>query len=113
MKKLSDKKIGRTLGGQARQKDGWKTPENAVYSRLRSSGRWQAVREQVLNQSPLCVFCEHPADQVHHIDHADIDRFFDVTNLASICEECHRKVNDAYRRGIKPEILFKTKELNQ
>jgi hypothetical protein len=89
MKKLTDKKIGRTLGGQARPKDGWKTPENAIYSKLRSSARWQSTREQVLNSCPLCCFCERPADQVHHIDPKDISRFYDLTNLVSVDKKCH------------------------
>jgi 5-methylcytosine-specific restriction endonuclease McrA len=65
-----------------------------------------------LSENPICVVCgARGADQVHHIieAHVNPDLFFEQDNLASVCEECHKKVHAAYRRGIKAEVLFKNK----
>lgn len=84
----------------------WKNPDNALASRLRSSDRWQRLRAKVLTMRPLCAICGHVADQVHHIDAKNPDLFFAIENLAPVCEDCHKKVNSAYRRGIAPDVLF-------
>ena len=74
-------------------------------SHLYSSGRWQKLRAQVLTENPLCFFDEKIATQVHHIHRGD-ENFFRIDNLVSICDECHDKVNSAYRRKIDKTILF-------
>ena len=35
-----------------------------------------------------------------------MDLFFELSNLAPICEDCHKKVFSAYKRGIEPEMIF-------
>ena len=89
------------------KKHNWnKDFEKREYSKLRSSKRWQRLREAFLYENPICYFGEHIASEVHHIISGREDLFFDKSNLAALCSECHEKVNKAYRRGIKPEILF-------
>ena len=84
------------------------------FRQKRSSTRWQRLRESVLSSSPLCVICGRPAIEAHHIieAHVDPDLFFEQDNLVSVCEECHKKVHGAYRRGITPEMIF-NKRINK
>jgi 5-methylcytosine-specific restriction endonuclease McrA len=79
-----------------------------AFTKLRSSERWQRLRVSVLTSEPLCRVCGCIAVEVHHIIEAskNADLFFEISNLAPVCEECHKKVHAAYRRGIAPEILF-------
>jgi 5-methylcytosine-specific restriction endonuclease McrA len=83
----------------------WRKPEYDKKPGLRSSGRWQAIRERVLCANPICVVCGHAANEAHHVDMNEA-RFFDESNLVSVCEDCHVKVHSAYKRGIAPETLF-------
>ena len=84
------------------------TQENDKVKQLRSSKRWQSLREMFLRRYPLCCFCGHAANEVHHIELAidHPDKFYDMSNLAALCVECHAKVHSAYRRGITPDSLF-------
>ncbi len=86
---------------------------NDFFSKLRSSVRWQNLRFSVLSEKPICEICgKTGACEAHHIieAHIDPDLFFERSNLAAVCEECHKKVHAAYRRGIEPKILFKKGE---
>ena len=77
--------------------------------RLRKSGRWQRLRDVAVNTHPTCMVClRNKAVLVHHIVPAseNIDLFFDLSNLAPLCVSCHRKVHEAYERGIEPGIVF-------
>lgn len=87
-------------------KSNWKTPELLKYEKLRKAARWRKTRELVLSRNPICYFCHKFSDEVHHIDSKDETKFYELSNLVAICEQCHKKVNDAYRRKIDPEILF-------
>jgi 5-methylcytosine-specific restriction endonuclease McrA len=97
-------------GQQEKKKHAWNwdTFDDPEVSKLLSSKRWRDLRMYVFNHHPLCVLCERPAQELHHIDpvRKNMPLFFRVDNLAPLCEECHAKVNSAYRRGIKPEVLF-------
>ena len=83
------------------------------FREYRSSQRWQRLRELVLSLDPVCAVkgCNRPAAEVHHVieAHVNPELFFEQDNLVSVCEECHKKVHAAYRRGIKAEMLFNNK----
>ena len=95
---------------EKKEKTNWKRAESAEYTRLHTSTRWQKIRDLQLTEFPLCYFCDHPATQVHRINPKDFSLFFERSNHASLCEDCHKKINKAYRRGISIEILFPNKE---
>src|SRR4051812_665902 len=64
--------------------------------KLRSSARWQKLRRIYLTHHPLCEMCEvnnkiTVANQIHHKIpvRKDINKFFDIQNLKSVCRECH------------------------
>lgn len=87
--------------------------KNDFLAKLRSSARWQDLRFSVLSENPICEICgKTGACEAHHIieAHIDPDLFFERSNLAAVCEDCHKKVHAAYRRGIDPKILFKKGE---
>jgi hypothetical protein len=76
--------------------------------RVRSSERWRRLRVCVLSQNPLCMVCGHLAQEVHHIVELakDMSLAYEFSNLAPICEDCHKRIHSAYRRGIEPEMFF-------
>ena len=84
------------------------------FREYRSSQRWQRLRELVLSLDPVCAVkgCNRPAAEVHHVieAHVNPELFFEQDNLVSICEDCHKKVHAAYRRGIAAEMIFNKKE---
>lgn len=92
----------------AKPKWNWDGFDDPQVSKLLGSKRWKDLREFVLRKHPLCVMCERPAMELHHIEpiRQNLALVFRVENLAPLCEECHVKVNSAYRRGIEPEVLF-------
>lgn len=83
--------------------------------RLRSSYRWQKCRNRFIKLNPLCCnpFNDHheavPAKQVHHIEPvAEAPELLCVTsNLASLCDDCHGKVEGMERAGKPTKKLFK------
>ncbi len=96
---------------EEKPKSNWGKNKSPIYQKLIGSKMWHEIRDLHLSEFPLCVFCDHPAVNVHHINSKDFDLFYERSNHASICEACHKKVNEAYHRGIDPGILFKKKEI--
>ena len=92
----------------------WRTTEGTIEARvakMRSSARWQRVREYVLQRDGgLCGPCRkagrtEPATQVNHIVAAVIivrqrgdEALFDTANCEAICVKCHSKVSARERR---------------
>ena len=63
---------------------------------LYNTAAWQALRREVLFECPFCVKCMEkgmyvPAQVVDHIDphKGDEKKFFDKSNLQSLCKKCH------------------------
>lgn len=69
------------------------------------SSQWKKLRNQKLDETPLCELCERIATEVHHI-HTDRKLFFVIDNLAAICGECHTKVSRAYAARKSKADLF-------
>jgi len=79
---------------------------DCAVARVHGSARWQAVRDQVLRNEPLCRACVRAgrtefATQVDHVVPlaVDLERAFDPTNLAPTCTVCHAAKSAAERRG--------------
>ena len=110
------RKLGNIMQGRILKRDTkkpfQKTGRAKIVAKMRSSGRWQRLRALVLARSPLCVLCNIPAVEVHHIKEAasNPERFFDVENLAPLCERCHDNVKGAESRGFTSEQLFANKK---
>lgn len=58
--------------------------------------RWRKIRRAHLNKYPLCAECKRNgivrlANEVDHIrpHRGNIDLFFDMDNLQSLCKSCH------------------------
>lgn len=61
------------------------------YSEYLQSPLWQAIRSRVLKSSPLCLKCEHKAEQVHHATYTKDNLSGETTvGLFSICSACHK-----------------------
>ena len=89
--------------------------ERQQYARkIRSSGAWQKLQARKLQEDPLCCdpFGNHdrhePAQQVHHIEPIveRPDLALDWDNLASVCTECHGRLNAMERSGKPTHHLF-------
>ena len=54
-----------------------------------SSSQWKAARDSRLKyDNYLCVFCKSPAEEVHHVDYANVGCETD-SDLRSVCKICH------------------------
>ena len=83
--------------------DKWRTPEAAEYRKLYQTKQWRILREQALLRD--LFMCQHkgcksslkrgrsgPRSAVgHHLKphKGDLELFFDLNNLASVCWACH------------------------
>ena len=95
-------------------------PTLAAAARIRSSARWQALRDWYRHSHPLCAdpFGDHnrerrtvAAAQVHHIEPLvkRPDLAFDPENLAGLCCGCHRRIEQMIRTGKPTGELFKAR----
>jgi len=87
----------------------WENFRDPVIERLFNTRRWKKLRDYTMMTNPICLLCKNkPAEELHHIVpvRKDFELFFITSNLAPLCFECHIKVTQAYRRGIKPDVLF-------
>lgn len=86
------------------------SPAQQRAMRLRSSGRWQQVREQVLRAQPLCADphgvhkMTKRAAFATEVDHIiplvdDPGGALDLANLQGLCETCHRRKSGDERRA--------------
>jgi hypothetical protein len=89
-------------------------PSLQLAAKLRSSSRWQKARRRHLSAHPLCLdpFNEHsgpePARHVHHITPLVVDpkRLTDPSNLASLCIDCHARIEGMERGGKATQAIF-------
>lgn len=86
------------------------------YIALINSTRWRRVRGLKLSADPLCERCKEqgkitPATEVHHIvplesikdDAAQVRMAYAISNLMSVCHDCHRDIHLAMHKGTKEE----------
>ena len=96
----------------------WQKRENPELRRLRSSKRWQELRERILTEHPLCYLCRRLgmaprlATEVHHIMPAaeavkrgGEEAFYELRNLVPLCSYHHDRNESAWRNGLA-ETLF-------
>lgn len=83
--------------------DKWRTPEAQEYRKLYQTKQWRVLRERVLLRDAFK--CQHKgcgaflkrgrthqhSAVIHHLKphKGDLDLFFDIDNLASVCKSCH------------------------
>lgn len=79
-----------------------------VYTEYYNDKRWKILRGYVKRIDPICRFCNKPVETVHHIVPVDanIELFYELSNLAALCENCHKKIHASYSRGLDTDILF-------
>lgn len=76
---------------------------------LYQTTRWRKVRKQVLiRDRELCQECKRRGEftkgnTVHHVIHAreDVTKFFDLSNLETICPACHNREHTERTGGKK------------
>lgn len=63
------------------------------YKTYLQSKEWQIIRDEYLKRYSVCVLCESPATQVHHIRY-DVATLIGTTfwNLVQLCRKCHEKI---------------------
>jgi len=101
-----------TLQG-AREKHVYRSAGQIKAHKLRSTARWQKVREIALSRNPLCVHpdCTRPtpAREVHHILPVETHPHlaFTLDNMAPLCKSHHAKVTVMESKGIDTVRLFR------
>ena len=86
--------------------------KDKIYMRLINSGRWRALRKQVLERHPLCERCQREglvaaATEVHHrqpvetaVTASQKERLmFDPFNLSPLCHRCHVATHKELGKG--------------
>lgn len=78
----------------------------AAYKHLYNTKAWHRLRWHQLQNHPLCVMCESQGNTaaatiVDHIDahRGDEIKFFDPTNLQSLCKRCHDSVKQQLEKS--------------
>lgn len=90
------------------------TPELAEAARIRSTRRWQRLRNMHRRRFPLCCnpfdypSHEQPSQHVHHIEPLGRrpDLAFELGNLAPLCAACHAQIEAMERQGRPTRQLF-------
>jgi len=109
IKKPKNLKTAQAFEADSLKNRNWKKDkEPPELKKMRSSSRWQKIREMKLSSEPLCRSCRRPAEHLHHIAMAinSPELFFELDNLLPLCEDCHVKVHSALRRGLTIEDMF-------
>lgn len=114
-----DKK--RTRGDR---KSNAKNRHEVLYERYINSSQWQAKRELVLaRDNGRCVLCDSNTDlEIHHRNYDRLGNE-DLSDLTTLCRDCHEVVTDMIRRrrykkkgwkdvpdSLRTAILFKMKD---
>lgn len=67
---------------------------------------WRVLRERQLAMRPLCAFCAAagratPATVADHVEphRGDRAKFFDPSNLQSLCKTCHDAIKQTYEKS--------------
>lgn len=70
------------------------------------TSNWHRLRYRVLSRNPLCKFCGSKgliveASVVDHINphKGDINKFFDINNLQSLCAHCHNSTKQRLEKS--------------
>tara|TARA_R100001443_G_scaffold113463_1_gene128194 strand:- start:45 stop:413 length:369 start_codon:yes stop_codon:yes gene_type:complete len=98
------------------KKDYNKSYSRAEYANIYQSNRWRKLRNHYIKHNPICVECERnnkitTAKIVDHIKEiADGGSVWNVSNLQSLCNRCHRvKTAHAVNRRKKNNMIKKIK----
>ena len=60
---------------------------------------WPEIRKKVLKRDDYkCRRCGNPAKSIHHIIPWRENRLNHNTNLITLCQSCHKKVDNSYTR---------------
>lgn len=82
----------------------------ASYSAYLESEDWQRIRDNVLRRHPLCLGCNRPASQVHHMRYDTTVLLGLIPQmLACVCESCHKAIE--FDGDTKLEVAFANRKL--
>lgn len=94
-----------------------------IYRELINTTRWRKLRASKLSAQPLCERCQEAgyvtaASEVHHRRpvewvkgwQAQSQRMFDMTNLMSLCHQCHVEIHKELRSHNRLTIKEKQAE---
>ena len=72
------------------------------YRAYLASKLWKKIRAEVLGDKPLCLICQKPAYEAHHLSYGkDVLLGKDLTQIVSLCGDCHHKIEFRNRDGKK------------
>lgn len=67
---------------------------------------WARLRLWQLKREPLCRFCKRKGivTEANTVDHiiphkGDMDKFFDKSNLCSLCKQCHSSIKQRMEKS--------------
>lgn len=84
----------------------------------RSTARYRKMRARFMSANPVCASCEKlgitvAATELDHVipAHERPDLFWDVSNLQSLCSDCHMGKTAAENKKQDPDWLARFREL--
>lgn len=96
------------------------------YKKMINSQRWQLLRRNKINRSPLCELCRldgimSAAEEVHHVvpvesagDYEGMEKLmFDMGNLQSLCHDHHSEVHRLMKSHSKAMVQRNNEVLRQ
>ena len=83
--------------------------QGTTYTEYRDSDAWQTKRDHVLERDKhKCVVCSDHAQHIHHRTYDNIGKE-PLSDLVSLCRECHHKVHEDNPFHHQPETTGKPK----
>lgn len=82
---------------------GTKRQASGEYNELYHTARWRAMQKAQLRMQPRCAICGARATVADHIvpHRGNLDAFYSVYNLQSLCASCHSKKTMQENRGFR------------
>lgn len=105
--KITKKKGGkRTSKGYRIRKFSLSEIGYASYQEYLASEDWKKIRKEKLEKFPVCLLCDKPSCQVHHLDYDSATLLgLEDRLLAALCDSCHEGIEfNHYKNGEKRTI---------
>lgn len=77
--------------------------QTEFYRKYMKSDKWQQKKQERIAIDKGCCMCGRPLEkirsvQVHHVNYQNLGNENVLTDIATLCGSCHRKLHNFYNR---------------